>query len=109
MGFFEKFKAGFIRFMQGRNGPDQLGSAAIWTALVLCLLSMFTGLGRAVGPVPGPVGIRGVPAVFAQHGQAIRGKPGLSVRPGQSAFRRAPGRRAAEGAQAIPLSGMPSV
>ena len=43
MGFFEKFKAGFIRFMQGRNGPDQLGSAAIWTALVLCLLSMFTG------------------------------------------------------------------
>ena len=43
MGFFEKFKAGFIRFMQGRNGPDQLGSAAIWTALGLCLLSMFTG------------------------------------------------------------------
>ncbi len=43
---FTRLKMAFIRFMQGRNGVDNLGYHAIWTALILSILDMFlrTGL-----------------------------------------------------------------
>lgn len=41
MSFGDKLKAGFFRFMQGRNGVDQLGNASMWTAVVLTLINAF--------------------------------------------------------------------
>lgn len=43
MSFFQKIKAGISRFMIGRNGLDQLSNAMLITALVLMLLTSFTG------------------------------------------------------------------
>ena len=34
-------KASMYRFMQGRNGADQLGIASMWTAVVLTLINAF--------------------------------------------------------------------
>ena len=41
MSFWDKVKAGMYRFMQGRNGADQLGLASMWTAVVLTLINAF--------------------------------------------------------------------
>ena len=41
MGFFQKLRAGLIRFMYGRNGIDQLGLTVVWTCLILDILTMF--------------------------------------------------------------------
>ena len=41
MGFFQKVRAGLIRFMYGRNGIDQLGLTVVWTCLILDILTMF--------------------------------------------------------------------
>lgn len=41
MGFFQKLRAGLIRFMYGRNGIDQLGLTVVWGCLILDILSMF--------------------------------------------------------------------
>ena len=41
MSFWDKLRAGFFRFMQGRNGVDQLGNASMWTAVVLTLINVF--------------------------------------------------------------------
>ncbi len=38
--FWTKIKNGFLRFMQGRYGTDQLNSLILWTGVVLCLVSM---------------------------------------------------------------------
>ena len=38
MGFFQKLRAGLIRFMYGRNGIDQLGVAVVWGCLILDIL-----------------------------------------------------------------------
>ncbi len=38
-----RLKMAFIRFMQGRNGVDNLGYHAIWAALILSILNMFLG------------------------------------------------------------------
>lgn len=43
MSFLNKLKAGFMHFMSGRNGADQLGMCTLITALVLDLLDAFTG------------------------------------------------------------------
>ena len=40
MGFFQKLRAGLIRFMYGRNGIDQLGLTVVWTCLILDILTM---------------------------------------------------------------------
>lgn len=45
MSFFEKLKAGFIRFMNGRHGADQLGLFCLWTGLIVSLLDSFLGTG----------------------------------------------------------------
>ena len=45
--FWNRIKAGFLRFMQGRYGADQLGLAMIWAAIILNLLGAL--LGRFVG------------------------------------------------------------
>ena len=41
MGFFQKLRAGLIRFMYGRNGIDQLGLTVVWACLILDILTMF--------------------------------------------------------------------
>ena len=41
MSFWDKVKAGMYRFMQGRNGADQLGLASMWTAVALTLINAF--------------------------------------------------------------------
>lgn len=43
MSYWEKFKASMRRFMQGRNGSDELSFALLIAALVLTLLSSFAG------------------------------------------------------------------
>ena len=45
MGFFEKIRAGFARFMAGRYGADQLNFALLIVALVGSLIGSLTGLG----------------------------------------------------------------
>ena len=40
MGWMQRLKNGFARLMYGRNGPDQLGLAMIWTFLALDVLSI---------------------------------------------------------------------
>ena len=48
--FWNRIKAGFARFMQGRYGPDQLGMAIIWASLILNIIAALTG-GSAVSAV----------------------------------------------------------
>ena len=43
MSFWEKFKAGLRRAMEGRNGSDELSFALLILALALTLVSTFTG------------------------------------------------------------------
>lgn len=43
MSFWDKFKHGVHRFMIGRNGVDDLTNTMIITALILMLLTTFTG------------------------------------------------------------------
>lgn len=45
MSFFQKIKMSLVRFMQGRNGADNLGMFTLILGLVLSLLSSFTGSG----------------------------------------------------------------
>jgi len=51
MSFLNKLKASFMRFMIGRNGPDQLGLFSLITALVFNLLDNFlmTGVLSLIG------------------------------------------------------------
>ena len=44
MSFWEKFKNSFRRFMTGRNGADELSFAMLIVALVLMLITSFTGI-----------------------------------------------------------------
>ena len=44
MGFFDKIRASFARFMSGRYGADQLSLAMVVTALVLTLAGSLLGL-----------------------------------------------------------------
>ncbi len=44
MSFWQKFKNGMIRFMQGRHGADQLGMFTLFTGLGCSLLATFTGI-----------------------------------------------------------------
>lgn len=44
MSFWNKFKMSFARFMQGRNGADQLGLVMIWTAVIMTMLGSLFGL-----------------------------------------------------------------
>lgn len=37
------FRYKLARFFNGRTGPDNLGRATIWTALILMILTMITG------------------------------------------------------------------
>lgn len=45
MSFFSKMRMALARFMQGRNGVDNLGFAALWTGLVVNLVDSFVGTG----------------------------------------------------------------
>ena len=45
MGFLNKIKANFARFMSGRYGADQLGMHMLWTALILSIVGSLTRLG----------------------------------------------------------------
>ena len=45
MSFFRKLQYAFARMMQGRNGVDNLGYAALWTGLIISLLDGFIGSG----------------------------------------------------------------
>ena len=45
MSFFGKIKMALARFMQGRNGVDNLGFAALWGGLIISLLDSFVGTG----------------------------------------------------------------
>ena len=45
MSWRDRFRQALIRFFQGRNGPDQLGFAALILALILNVLDGFLGLG----------------------------------------------------------------
>lgn len=44
MSFWENFKNSFRRFMTGRNGADELSFAMLIAALVLMLITSFTGI-----------------------------------------------------------------
>ena len=41
MTFMTRMKMALIRFMQGRNGPDNLGWHSLWGGLILGLLEIF--------------------------------------------------------------------
>ena len=43
MGFFDKVRASFTRFMSGRYGADQLSMALVIAALVISIVGSFTG------------------------------------------------------------------
>ena len=45
MGFFEKLRASFARFMSGRYGADNLSYAMVITALVMTVIGALSGLG----------------------------------------------------------------
>ena len=45
MGFFDKIRAGFARFMAGRYGTDQLNFALLIVSVIGSLIGSFTGLG----------------------------------------------------------------
>ncbi len=45
MGFFDKIRASFTRFMSGRYGADQLGMAMLWTALIMSIIGGIAKLG----------------------------------------------------------------
>ena len=45
MMFMQKIKEGFIRFMQGRHGSDNLGMFTLIAGLVCSLVGSFTGIG----------------------------------------------------------------
>lgn len=45
MGFFDKIRAGFARFMSGRAGVDQLSYAMVIAALVMTIIGGIVGLG----------------------------------------------------------------
>ena len=45
MGFFDKIRNNFARFMSGRYGADQLGMTMLWTALILSIAGSLAGLG----------------------------------------------------------------
>ena len=45
MGFFDKLRAGFARFMSGRTGVDQLSYAMVILALVMMVVGALSGLG----------------------------------------------------------------
>ena len=45
MGFLDKIRASFARFMSGRYGADQLGMTMLWTALILSIVGSFSRLG----------------------------------------------------------------
>ena len=44
MGFMQRLKEGFMRFMQGRHGADQLGMFTLIAGLILSLTASFTGV-----------------------------------------------------------------
>jgi len=44
MGFWQKIKDSFRRFMSGRTGADELGLAMLITGLILSLIASFTGI-----------------------------------------------------------------
>ena len=44
MRFLDKIRAAFSRFMSGRYGVDQLGTAMLWTSIIATLISSFTGV-----------------------------------------------------------------
>ncbi len=43
MSFWQKLQAGLYRFMQGRNGVDHLGWAALVGALIINVVNLFIG------------------------------------------------------------------
>lgn len=45
MGFFDKIRAGFARFMSGRTGVDQLSYAMVIAALVMTIIGGIAGIG----------------------------------------------------------------
>ena len=45
MGFFDKMRASFSRFMSGRYGVDQLGNVMLWTGLILSIIGSVAKLG----------------------------------------------------------------
>lgn len=45
MSFFNKMRMSLAGFMQGRNGVDNLGFAALWTGLIVSLVDSFVGIG----------------------------------------------------------------
>ena len=45
MGYLQRLKESFARFMQGRHGPDNLGMFTLITGLACSLLGSFTGIG----------------------------------------------------------------
>ena len=45
MGFFDKLRASFARFMSGRYGADNLSYAMVITALVMTVIGALSGLG----------------------------------------------------------------
>ena len=45
MGFFDKLRASFARFMSGRYGADQLSYAMVILALVMTVVGALSGLG----------------------------------------------------------------
>ena len=45
MGFFNKIRASFARFMSGRYGTDQLNMAMLWTALIMSIIGSIAKVG----------------------------------------------------------------
>jgi len=45
MGFFQKLKLGFQRFMTGRTGVDHLGLFLIWAGIILNFLGLIPYMG----------------------------------------------------------------
>lgn len=71
MKFFAKIQEALTRFMQGRNGADQLSLALVLGALVLDVLMAITNLGLfgLLGVDCADMGV--FSDVFTQHAKAL--------------------------------------
>ena len=45
MGFLNKIRASFARFMSGRYGSDQLNMSMLWTALIMSIIGSISKVG----------------------------------------------------------------
>ena len=49
----DKLNRRMNEWMRGRNGADALANAAVWVAVLLCIINFFAGWPSPRSPIPG--------------------------------------------------------